>query len=64
MKVSRIYPYTKTKGERYHEEQVKYARVNEFKHPGSKSGRILHAIVKHNLTAQKYNTLNFLRRMF
>ena len=64
MKISRIFPYNKTKGERHHEAQVKQAKVNGFKHPGSKSGRILHAIVKNNLTAQTYNALNFLRRMF
>ena len=49
MKVSRIYPYTKTKGERCHEAQVKYAKKNGFKHSGSKSGKVLYYILKNNL---------------
>lgn len=64
MKTSRIFPYYKTIGERRHEAQVKQAKVNEFKNPGSKSGRMLHAIVKNNLKANTYNALNFLRRIF
>ena len=64
MKVSRIFPYYETTGERRHKAQVKQAKVNGFKHPGSKSSRILHAIVKNNLIAQTYNALNFLRRRF
>lgn len=49
MKVSRIYPYIKTKGERCHEAQVKYAKKNGFKHPGSKSGNNLYWILKNKL---------------
>lgn len=64
MKTSRIFPYYKTIGERRHEAQVKQAKINEFKNPGSKSGRMLHAIVKNNLKANTYNALNFLRRIF
>ena len=64
MKTSRIFPYNKTVGERCHEAQIKQAKTNGFKHPGSKPGRILHVIVKNNLTAHTHNALNFLRRMF
>uniref|UniRef100_A0AAU8MHM1 Uncharacterized protein n=1 Tax=Geladintestivirus 6 TaxID=3233138 RepID=A0AAU8MHM1_9CAUD len=49
MKTNRIFPYCKTAGERRHEAQVKQVKANKFKHPGSKSGHILHAIVKNNL---------------
>lgn len=49
MKVSRIYPYIKTKGERCHEAQVKYAKKNGFKHSGSKSDKVLYYILKNKL---------------
>ena len=64
MKVSRIFPYCKTKGEYIHEEQVRNARLNRFKHPGSKSGSILHATIKNNLTAHTYSAFDFLIRKF
>ena len=64
MKINRIFPYIKTAGEHRHEAQVKQAKVNGFKHPGSKSGRILHAIVKNNLTAHTYSAFDFLIRKF
>lgn len=49
MKVSRIYPHIKTKGERRHEHEVAVAKKACFKHPGSKTAKTLHSIVKHNL---------------
>lgn len=49
MKVSRIYPHIKTKGERRHEHEVAVAKKAGFKHPGSKTAKTLHNIVKHNL---------------
>lgn len=49
MKVSRIYPYNKTKGERRHEQAVAIAKKAGFKHPGSKTAKILNCIVKDNL---------------
>ena len=58
MKINRIFPYHKTIGERYHEEQVKQAKINGFKHPGSKSGHILHTIVKTNLIIQTNRILS------
>ena len=58
MKINRIFPYHKTIEERYHEEQVKQAKNNGFKHPGSKSGRILYTIVKTNLITQTYRMLS------
>ena len=39
MKVSRIYPYNKTKGERCHESEVTAAKRAGFKHPGSKTDK-------------------------
>lgn len=57
MKTSRIFPYYKTADERRHEEQVKQAKINQFKHPGSKSGYILHTIVKNNLITQIHRML-------
>ena len=56
MKASRIFPYYKTIGERRHEVYVKHAKVNGFKHSGSKSSNILHATVKNNLTAHMYSS--------
>ena len=56
MKANRIFPYYKTIGERRHEAQVKHAKVHRFKHPGSKSGSILHANVKNNLIAHIYSS--------
>ena len=49
MKVSRIYPYNKTKGERRHESEVAAAKRAGFKHPGSKIDKTLYYIVKDNL---------------
>ena len=49
MKVSRIYPYNKTKGERHHEHEVIAAKRSGFKHPGSKTAKTLHCAVKDNL---------------
>lgn len=49
MKVSRIYPHIKTKGERRHEHEVAAAKKAGFKHPGSKTGKTLHLVVKDNL---------------
>ena len=49
MKTSRIYPYNKTKGERRHEHEVAVAKRCRFKHPGSKTGKTLHLLVKDNL---------------
>lgn len=47
MKASRIYPYNKTKGERRHEQAVAIAKKERsFKHPGSKTAKILRCIVK------------------
>lgn len=37
MKVSRIYPYIKTKGEVAHEQMVTRTKGKGFKHSGSKS---------------------------
>lgn len=48
-KVSRIYPHKKTSGEIKHELQVKHARINGFKHPGSTSGKQLHCIDRDDL---------------
>lgn len=62
MKINRIFPYHKTAGERRHEEQVKQTKINGFKHPGSKSCRILYTIVKTNLIEQTYHrALKFLK---
>ena len=61
MKVSRIYPYIKTKGECCHEAQVKYAKKSGFHHSGSKSGKVLYYILKNKLYHNLYNTLKFLR---
>ena len=47
MKVSRIYPYNKTKGERRHEHEVAIAKRIGFKHPGSKTAKTLHSLVKY-----------------
>lgn len=49
MKVSRIYPYNKTKGERRHESEVAVAKKAGFKHPGSKIDKKLYFIAKDNL---------------
>ena len=49
MKVSRIYPHIKTKGERRHESEVSAAKRAGFKHPGSKTDKTLYYIVKDNL---------------
>lgn len=49
MKVSRIYLYNKTKGERRHESEVSAAKRAGFKHPGSKTDKTLYYIVKDNL---------------
>ena len=49
MKVSRIYPYNKTKGERNHEYKVAVAKKAGFKHPGSKTAKTLHLLVKDNM---------------
>lgn len=49
MKVSRIYSYNKTKGERRHENEVATAKKHAFKHPGSKAAKTLYYIVKNNL---------------
>nr|DAG97110.1 MAG TPA: hypothetical protein [Crassvirales sp.] len=49
MKVSRIYPHIKTKGERRHEHEVAVAKKAGFKHPGSKTAKTLHLLVKDNL---------------
>lgn len=46
MKVSRIYPHIKTKGERRHEHEVAFAKKEEFKHPGSKTAKKLHTFYK------------------
>lgn len=45
MKVSRIYPYNKTKGERNHEYKVAVAKRIGFSHSGSKKAKILHNIM-------------------
>ena len=45
MKVSRIYPHIKTKGERRHEHEVAVAKKLGFKHPGSKTAKTLHSII-------------------
>ena len=45
MKVSRIYPYNKTKGERNHEHKVTVAKKIGFRHPGSKTAKILHHLI-------------------
>ena len=42
MKVSRIYPHIKTKGERRHEHEVAFAKKEGLKHPGSKTAKTLH----------------------
>lgn len=45
MKVSRIYPYNKTKGERRHEQAVAIAKKKQdFKHPVSKTAKILNCM--------------------
>ena len=49
MKVSRIYPHIKTKGERRHEHEVAVAKKAGFKHPGSKTAKTLHLLVKDNM---------------
>lgn len=49
MKVSRIYSYNKTKSERRHEHVVATAKKHGFKHPGSKTAKTLHGVVKNNL---------------
>lgn len=49
MKVSRIYSYNKTKGERRHENEVATAKKHGFKHAGSKTAKTLHGVVKNNL---------------
>ena len=46
MKASRIYSYNKTKGERRHEHEVATAKRYGIKHPGSKTAKTLHNIVK------------------
>ena len=46
MKVSRIYPHIKTKGERRHEHEVAVAKKEGLKHPGRKTAKTLHSIVK------------------
>ena len=48
-KVSRMYPHVKTHGEIAHEVQVKHAKANGFKHPGSISYKMLHCIHKDDL---------------
>lgn len=48
-KVNRIYPHKKTSGEITHEVQVKHAKTNGFKHPGSINGKMLHCIDKDDL---------------
>lgn len=45
MKVSRIYPYNKTKGERHHEHEVAMVKETGCKHPGSKTAKTLHNLV-------------------
>lgn len=45
MKVSRIYPYNKTKKERNHEYKVAVAKKAGFRHPGSKTAKTLHNII-------------------
>lgn len=40
MKVSRIFPYIKTKGERRHEGLVKAAVNGKFNHSGSKTDKV------------------------
>lgn len=45
MKVSRIYPYNKTKGERNHEHKVAVAKKIGLRHPGSKTAKILHHLI-------------------
>lgn len=49
MKVSRIYPYNETKGERRHKHEVATAKKHGFKHPGSKTAKTLHDVVKNSL---------------
>lgn len=49
MKVSRIYPYNKTEKELRHEHAVATAKKHAFKHPGSKTAKTLHGVVKNNL---------------
>ena len=49
MKVSRIYSYNKTKGERRHEHEVATVKRYGIKHPGSKTAKTLHGVVKNNL---------------
>lgn len=49
MKVSRIYSYNKTKGERRHENEVATAKKAHFKHAGSKTAKTLHSTVKNIL---------------
>ena len=52
MKVSRIYPHIKTKGELRHEHEVAFAKKEGLKHPGSKTAKTLHSFYK------KYNLIN------
>lgn len=49
MKISRIYPYNKTKGECRHEHEVATAKHRGFEHTGSKKSKTLHCIVKNNM---------------
>ena len=49
MKASRIYSYKKTEGERRHEHEVATAKKHGLKHPGSKTAKTLHDVVKNNL---------------
>lgn len=62
MKVSRIYPYNKTKGERRHEHEVAVAKKAGFKYPGSKTAKKLYCIVKDNMC--KGNVKQFIGNIF
>lgn len=48
MKVSRIYPYNKTKGELRHECEVANAKRSGSHHPGSKTAKTLHILFENN----------------
>ena len=62
MKVSRIYPYNKTKGGRRHEAMVATVKKRGFKHPGSKNSKQLHSIISTNMYRE--NAMNLLKRIF
>lgn len=62
MKVSRIYPYNKTKGERRHEAMVANAKKAGFKHPGSKNSKQLYNIISTNI--YRGNAMSLLKQIF